>query len=185
MITFATYDDCQVLARLREIVEIYREAFRAPPYSKADAEVAEFEASLPHHVHRAGLTFLAALAGDRIVGFTYGNTALPGQGWHDHVRAALPDTLYRVWLPGSFQLAEMAVAPDFQGQGIGGRLHDRLIGGASHERAVLTTMTADTTASHLYRRRGWIVLLQGHYFSGVERPYSILGLELVRDPARP
>jgi len=178
MVALIAFDSRQVLARQQEIVQVYRQAFWGPPYNKAEDEVAEFRASLPHHVYRAGFTFLAALDGDRLAGFAYGNTPRPGQGWHDHVRDALPEAHYRAWLPGSFQLAEMAVAPDCQRQGIGRRLHDSLLAGVPHERAVLTTMTAETTAYHLYRSRGWIVLLEGHYFPGVARPYSILGLDL-------
>lgn len=178
MIHFVAYDSEQVLARLGEIARVYRQAFQGPPYNKAEDEVGEFEASLPHHVYRAGFTFLAALASDTLVGFAYGNTPQPGQVWHDYVRDALPGPVYQAWLPGSLQLAELAVVPDFQGQGIGGRLHDDLLAGVPHERAVLTTMTADTPAAHLYRRRGWVVLLAGHYFPGVSRPYSVLGLDL-------
>lgn len=117
VITFVVYNGRQVQARQQEIVEVYREAFRAPPYQKGEAEV-----------------------------------------------------------------AEIAVAPDFQRQGIGSRLHDGLIGSIPQRRAVLTTMTADTAASRLYRRRSWTVLLAGPYFPGANRPYSILGLDL-RAPA--
>jgi GNAT superfamily N-acetyltransferase len=83
-----------------------------------------------------------------------------------------------LWLESSFMLVEIAVDPDFQRQGIGGRLHDRLLQGLPHQRAVLSTLQGQTAAHHLYRSRGWIVLLEHFFFAGVPREYQIMGLEL-------
>ncbi|UCC76215.1 MAG: GNAT family N-acetyltransferase, partial [Anaerolineales bacterium] len=73
---------------------------------------------------------------------------------------------------------EMAVKPETQKRGIGGLLHDHLLTGLSYQKAVLSTMAAETNAYAMYRKRGWRVLLDNLHFPGVARPYRIMGLEL-------
>jgi len=82
------------------------------------------------------------------------------------------------WLENSFQLAKISVSPSFQGRGIGSRLHDDLLKGVLHHKAVLTTLQAETVAHHLYRNRGWVVLRENLFFPDVNRRYQIMGLEI-------
>jgi GNAT superfamily N-acetyltransferase len=172
-----------VLARLESVVAVYRAAFVAAPYHKRPAEVVDFAESLPVHSGRAGFRFLAARDGmtGEMAGFTYGFAPQPGQLWHDIVREQLARAGEDGWLAESFQLAQMAVAPAYQGQGVGGGLHDGLVGRAAAEqpyrRTLLTTMAAETPAFHLYRRRGWRVLGDSFQVGGLLRPYRIMGRE--------
>lgn len=164
-----------------QIVAIYRNAFTLPPYSKPEAEVDEFSHSLPHLLDREGFRFVGAFDSNsgQIVGFAYGYTCTAGQWWYETVKPALsPDNAYR--LEGAFQFAEIAVAPSAQGRGIGSRLHDRLLSKLRHERAVLSTLQADTVAHHLYQRRGWVVLRTDFFFPGAVRRYQIMGLDLTK-----
>jgi hypothetical protein len=120
-----------------------------------------------------------------LLGFAYGYTARPGQWWYEQVAAALPPQAVDRWLSGAFELAELAVTPRAQRQGLGGRLHDTLLAGLSHRTAVLSTIALETVASGLYRKRGWIPLIDKLHFSGVDRPYCIMGLDLqARRPAQ-
>lgn len=170
----------QVNANLDQVVDIYRQAFREPPYNRNQAEVLAFANSLPGHTHREGFRFSAVFdnEAERMVGFSYGYTTKPGQWWYDQVADALELEISREWLPNSFQLVELAVSPEVQGQGYGGRLHDRLIAGLPHQKAVLSTLAKETVAYHLYKHRGWVDLLQDFQFSGATRPYRIMGLDL-------
>ncbi len=77
-----------------------------------------------------------------------------------------------------FEVVELAVSPTVQGQGIGGRIHDMLLGGISHPRALLSTHAALTPARHMYDRRGWMVLRDSFFFPGTSDPFVIMGLEL-------
>jgi GNAT superfamily N-acetyltransferase len=113
-----------------------------------------------------------------LVGFAYGYACIPERWWHQQVRPGLPEQIAETWLKDSFNFVEIAVDPHFQGQGIGGRLHDGLLAGLPYARAVLSTLQAETTAHHLYRQRGWVVLREDFFFSGVDRRYQIMGLEL-------
>ena len=165
-----------------QVVGVYRRAFGAPPYNKGEVEVTGFAKSLPEHMRREGFRFVAAFEGKKesMVGFSYGYISRPGQFWHDTVAAALGPRAAGEWLTRGFQLVEIAVAPQAQGRGIGSRLHDHLLGGIRFRKAVLSTMRAKTVAQQLYRRRGWVTLLDQLCFPGIGRVYRIMGLDLER-----
>lgn len=114
----------------------------------------------------------------RPVGFTYGYTGRRGQWWTDQVARHLDPERARVWLSGHFELAELHVHPSYQGRGIGGELHDRLLEGLPHTRALLSTRQAPTVAIALYRSRGWRLVVGPIHFNGAPDPYLILGKEL-------
>jgi GNAT superfamily N-acetyltransferase len=167
----------------KEILTVYSEAFSGPPYNKPLTEMADFGQSLPRQLDRPGFRFAAALddAGWP-VGIAYGHALRPEYWWYQNVSQAMDPALVALWLPGAFEFVELAVVPAAQGQGIGGRLHDFLLDGIDYDRAILSTLDRETAASHLYRRRGWVTLLDGHYFPGVNRPYQIMGRELRPTP---
>ena len=169
-------------ARLRvdSFVDVYRAAFSGPPYNRVEREVQEFGRALPLHFDRPGFRAAAALDDDSagFAGFAYGYYTLPGQWWHDNVATALGRAHAKEWLSDAFQLTEIAVAPEWQGRGLGKGLHDLLLGDAPTPRAVLSTLDAPTVAFDMYLRRGWQQLLAGFQFPGVARPYAILGRSL-------
>jgi GNAT superfamily N-acetyltransferase len=179
-VDFSFLTEQQIHVFLEQIVGVYREAFRVPPYSKQEEEVLDFAESLPAHMRREGFQFVAATgeASEHIVGIAYGYQSVPGQFWYENVRKAMPEQVASDWLTQSFQLVEIVVAPVAQGQGIGGRLHDQLLAGVPYERAVLSTVRAQTVAHWMYRKRGWRVLVEDMRFPRVNRPYQIMGLDL-------
>lgn len=170
----------EAAAYRQQITDVYREAFRPYPYHKGEGEVIAFERSFPGHTRSDGFRFIAAIEedSDRLLGFAYGYAARAGQWWNDSIANALKPEMAEAWLSHSFQLAEIAVSPKYQGKGIGGRLHDHLLNGLPYRRAVLSTLATETVAYHLYRRRGWVILLDEYSFPGVPRPYRIMGLDL-------
>jgi GNAT superfamily N-acetyltransferase len=179
-ITVTIFTDWQVKVSQKHIVGVYREAFRASPYGKQEEEVLDFAESLLSHTQREGFRFVAATRGtsERMVGFAYGHLSVPGQFWYENVLKAMTVEMANEWLTQSFQLVEVAVTPETQGQGIGGRLHDCLLAGLPYGKAVLSTMRAETVAHWMYRKRGWRVLVEDMRFPGVDRPYQIMGLDL-------
>lgn len=170
----------KITALKPRIVEIYREAFTPTPYNKPEAEINEFEQALTTQFDRQGYKFVGAFEGDseRLVGFAYGFACIPERWWYQQVRPGLPREIADFWLEDSFNFVEIAVDPQFQGHGLGGRLHDALLTDLLYTRAVLSTLQADTAAQRLYRRRSWVVLRSDFFFPGVERRYQIMGLEL-------
>lgn len=170
----------QVVLLVEQLSAVYRAAFGGPPYYRKSQEVAEFARALPLLTQRPDFRCAGALdAGNgEITGFAYGYRSLPGQWWYDHVARAMGSEMAAEWLSDAFQVAEVAVAPEHQGQGTGGALHDLLLAGVTQSRAVLSTMAVETVAHVLYRHRGWQVLLDRFLFPGVPRSYAIMGLNL-------
>ena len=110
---------------------------------------------------------------EELVGFAYGYTGRFGHWWSDHIAERTSAEIVREWLGGHFEFVEIAVKPDDQGRGIGSALHDALLSGLPHERAMLTTYADDRPAVRLYRRKGWRLL-----FAGVDANTDPYGLEL-------
>jgi ribosomal protein S18 acetylase RimI-like enzyme len=117
------------------------------------------------------------------VGFGYGFRGRPGQWWHDTVARALAASYgaqaAAAWLDDTFEVAELHVAPDYQGSGIGSGLLLGLTSGRPERTAVLSTRDAETRARRLYRGVGFTDLLTGFsFYPGSEPPYAVMGAEL-------
>jgi ribosomal protein S18 acetylase RimI-like enzyme len=131
------------------------------------------------HLERKGLKAVAAQDADgRLVGVAYGYLGAPGQWWHDQVQAALPADHRSRWLAGAFEVCELHVRPEVQGQGVGRSLLDALLTGPPAPTAVLTTPDADTRARGFYRAAGWVDLVRRLVFPGDPREFAVLGKDL-------
>jgi ribosomal protein S18 acetylase RimI-like enzyme len=168
------------------LAAVYYAAFAAPPYHRDAAQAAAFADTLAQHARRRDFQCCVARegSGGRIAGFSYGYSGVAGQWWHDVVAGAMPREMAESWLKGSFELAELAVLPEAQGRGLGGRLHDTLLDGQRNRTAVLSTIQEETPALQLYRKRGWIELVPRLWFPNVAEAYLIMGIDLSRWRAR-
>ena len=134
---------------------------------------------LPRHAGRDGFRFFAARDGTRLVGLAYGYLGAPGQWWHDIVSRAMTSEQRRRWIaPGHFEVVELHVHPGYRRRGVGGRLHDTLLGGLESETAVLSTQADNRPALALYEGRGWKIVLPALRFAPAGEEYAILGLDL-------
>lgn len=168
----------EVAASVDHFAAVYRAAFAAAPYYRQEPEVAEFARALPLQAQREGFRAVVARLerpGHGLAAIAYGYRTVPGQWWYDNVSRALGERETRTWLADTYQVTEVAVAPAHQRQGIGGALLSALLAGLSYERAVLSTLDAETPGRALYRSRGWQDLLDNFYFPGVPRRYAIMG----------
>jgi ribosomal protein S18 acetylase RimI-like enzyme len=158
------------------IVDVYRAAFSAPPYHRGEDDARDFAESLERHASFAGFQAVVARTdpGDAIVGFAYGYTLAPGQWWYEQVAPVLGPEQASATLTGAFLMTQLAVLPECQGRGIGSRLHDSLLLVVSNPGAVLSTRQDDSPARHLYRRRGWLTLIEDVAFPGADHPYQVL-----------
>jgi len=167
--------------RLPELAEVYALAFSGPPYYKPADELNSFQREAREHLERPGFRAWAAFELSeegtigKLVGFTYAYQLLPSYWWYQQVVPHLKRTGQESWLEDSYELTQMAVRPEFQGRGLGGGLHDRLLAELSNRHGLLSTLYGETNATGMYRRRGWRTLLEPFQFSGVNRPYRIMG----------
>ena len=168
----------EIKAARKQIVSVYRAVFTLPPYCEDEAEAPSFAGRLLDHAQRRGFRCCVARQDDQIVGFAYGFTATPGDGWWENVAERLTDEAVETWLMDCFAFAELAVIPSAQGRGIGGQLHDALLSGLPHRTAMLSAFQGETPALQLYRQRGWVTLLCDFAPPGSEHPYVVMGLQL-------
>lgn len=144
----------EALRRAAQMGAVYHAAFA--PYGEDDETAALFrDRSLPTHAGRDDFRCVVAVDDDALVGFGYGYRGARGQYWTDRVADLAPADVATAWLGGHFEVVELAVLPDAQGQGIGTALHDELLAGLPHPAALLSTWQQDTPARRLYLRRGW------------------------------
>jgi ribosomal protein S18 acetylase RimI-like enzyme len=167
-------------ARLDQLVTVYAAAMRPP------AEMLTGRRSImAGHAGQPGFRAFAVTenGSGEPVGFGYGFHGRAGQWWHDTVASALVAyygaAAAAAWLDDSFEVAELHVAPGYQGRGIGTDLLLRLTSGRPERTAVLSTRDAESPARRLYRGVGFTDLLTRFtFFPGGEPPYAVMGAEL-------
>lgn len=166
----------QLRPLLDDALEVYVTAMEYPP-----SAVRQRGPLWKEHMQRAGWCCTAAFSEETLTGIAYGYQGAPGQWWHDQVRrgllAADPDAARR-WLTDYFELTELHVHPDAQGQGIGYGLLRRLLSRTDAPKVLLSTPEGPTRAWRLYRKTGFTDLLRDHRFAGDPRPFAVLGRSL-------
>ena len=162
----------------RHVVNVWATAHDLPRASPTRDEFGRTR--LGRHAARDDFRFVGAFAkSGELVGFVYGYTGAPGQWWYDRVARALDRAARRRWLQaGHFEFTELAVHPDFQERGIGSRLHDRVLEGLPHERAMLSALADNARVVGFYSRRGWEVVLDRLRFEAGRPEFTIMGKEL-------
>ena len=169
----------EFLATIDDFLAIYAAAMGAGP-----AELPSRRAIMERHSGSAEFRALAVTAGssDRIVAFTYGFRGLPGQWWHDVVRAGIAGSAglrtAGQWLDDVLEIAEVHVHPEYQARRIGRRMMLTLTDRRPERTAVLSTRDAQTPARRLYRSLGFADLLTSFLFPGGGPPYAVMGAEL-------
>jgi ribosomal protein S18 acetylase RimI-like enzyme len=151
-------------------------------FQRGHGRVTSFAGTLGRHAAYDGLRAFGAFStDDRLVGFSYGYTSVPGLWWRETIARSLTSEQRAYWLDDAFELAELHVHPAAQGLKLGSQLHDLLVRSLPHHTALLSVMHRSERARHLYDSRGWQTLVQDLRFSTEpQTPFSLLGLELRR-----
>jgi hypothetical protein len=88
----------EAIAVQRDVTDVYRAAFGAPPYNEGEAQVQQFrDDMLPRHTQRDGFRFVVALESGRAVhptGRHAGDAPLSPQGLAGIDTPTGPDTLW-------------------------------------------------------------------------------------------
>jgi GNAT superfamily N-acetyltransferase len=164
----------------KQIARIFYAVYTIAPFFDTEAQVAASLVGQSHYAERPGFRCCLTRDSERgeITGFAFGHTLLPGNSWWDNVPPAMTEAARERWLMDCWVLVEFGVLPEWQGRGLGGRLHDAVLAGLPHATAVLSTPQLETNALALYRKRGWVTLLAEFSFPDVPGPFLILGRDL-------
>lgn len=174
------------LAAVDDFLAIYAAAMGAGP-----EELPSRRAIMERHTANPAFRALAVTTSSsgRVVAFSYGFRGMPGQWWHDVVRAGITARsgarVATAWLADALEIAEVHVHPAYQARGIGRRMMLTLTAGRAERTAVLSTRDALTPARRLYRSLGFSDLLTDFTFPGGGPPYAVMGaiLPLARPDA--
>ena len=175
MVIIAPYSAADLRDRMHEAMTVYEIAMSYPRgtgVQRAGYAVA--------HTRLAGFRAVTAVDDetDQLVGFGYGYTSRPGQWWHDQVRSAIGPALAAQWMTNGFELCELHVLPEFQGQSIGRQILLILAALVEQRRMLLSTPEGPTRAWRLYTSLGFVPLARQYRFPGDVRPFGILGAHL-------
>lgn len=169
----------EVKAAENQIVAVYRSVFTLPPYNEPEENVSGFRESLGRYVSRPGFRCVVARDSPQsILGFACGYASQCGFWWYDTVSSRLRPELAALWFADGFEVVEIAVIPEAQGNGLGGQLHDRLLQGLPYRTALLQNNRDALIPLAMYRQRGWLVLAANFIFPGAEDSCIIMGRHL-------
>jgi ribosomal protein S18 acetylase RimI-like enzyme len=148
-------DDAAALAD--DIRQIYRNAAATSHWDKSELGIQAFENDIfPRHLKREGFALTAARDENRtLVGFCYGYIGEHGQYWTDYVAARIHPSLEKAWLGGHFEIAELSVAEDHRGKGLGRELLTTLLNSRGEDRVALQTLRKDSAARPLLESLGF------------------------------
>jgi GNAT superfamily N-acetyltransferase len=136
---------------------------------------ADLQARLPAHTALDGFVAVVARFRGDPVGLAYGYRGERGRWWAAQVERALTPAQRAEWLVDWFEVVEIAVRPDRQGEGIGSRVHDRLLAEAGRSPALLTARADDPSVRAFYERRGWRPVRVGIRLGGGEQEWVLYG----------
>lgn len=151
----------QLVLQDGEGAQAYRERVLAMwplVFAPVDDEDAWRDHFWDQHRTRERFRLVTAEIGDDLAGFAWGYTGQRGQWWADRIAGVLGAEA-DAWVGGHWEFVELAVHPEHRRRGLGALLHDALLEGLPHERALLQTDADPDGAGHsLYRGRGWQVI---------------------------
>jgi ribosomal protein S18 acetylase RimI-like enzyme len=159
---------------LRTAAHIYGAAMRRGP----EMVVQRCEIMQTHLARRGFLAVVALDEGGEPIGFGYGYRGRRGEWWHDIVAGAMGRELAERWMADAFELAELHVLPEHQGNGLGRRVLDEVVSRAGGSTVVLSTHDRESPARALYRSSGFVDLCGGLVFPGSTEVYAIMGKDL-------
>lgn len=153
VITIETLSSAEASTHRDEVLSVYSDVF-----GRVDNPDAWMTSPWERHRSRPGYRLALAHDDAQLVGFAWGYTGERGQYWPDFITRELGSKVDE-WVGGHFEFVELAVIPEARGRGIGGQLHDSLLAGLDHRRALLATSSSPRDpAVRLYSSRGWVSL---------------------------
>ena len=158
MTTYAVHDAQAAAGHADEVWRVYDAVFGDFP-TRAAWQEELWERHRCRDGYRLATAYDVSGDGASLLGFGWCYVGERGQFWPDLVVGTLPREVTDEWVGGHLEVVELATAPDARGRGVGGHLHDLMVGDRGPRRALLGTSTDDDDpAVRLYRSRGWRTL---------------------------
>ena len=157
---------------LHQVSELYKEV-----WNNEDSSINE--RILRHSSYKGFRGFVILSKEDKLVGFSYGYTSLPGQFYHELLAKEFNSEEYHIWLQDCFEFVELAVHPSYRKQGLGKLLITKLLEDVENKTSILTTQVMNNSARSLYESLHWKVLKEPFYPGNSKQPYVIMGKELM------
>ncbi len=169
-------------ADITGLTEAYHLTYSQQPYYEPYPAAKEFSEGVLKSRQFEGFRIALArsLPENRIVGFAYGTACRPGGWWHDTVTRGLSPAVLEKWFSDAFEFVEFGVIPEYQRQGIGSRLHEKLFSSLNYRTAVLNVMQAEIPAMLMYRKLGWVTIRADFLYHAGDHPCTIMGLDLAQ-----
>ena len=145
----------EVAERMDELADVFREVFQAPPYEYDEEHVRLFRDSLEDHRTVDGFALVEARDDKQLVGFSLGIPLKTTRQWWFDMATDVDPELMEEYAGRTFAVIELLVLPQWQGQGVAGRLHDLLLQDRPEQRATLTVEPDADVAQSFYAKRGW------------------------------
>jgi ribosomal protein S18 acetylase RimI-like enzyme len=102
-----------------------------------------------------GFALAEARHGGFLVGYASGMPLRPSTSWWRDLTTPLPPEVTAEHPGRTFALTELLVRASWRRQGIGGELHELMLGGRPEERATLTVPPGAGAAQAAFRSWGW------------------------------
>ncbi|MGW7446684.1 GNAT family N-acetyltransferase [Kitasatospora sp. NPDC054795] len=138
-----------------ELKQVFAEAFAEPPYGEGPADVGRAFRRFRSQVRRRGFRAAIAFDDEAVVGMAYGYPLSANTGWWDTLIDPVPNDLRREDGKRTFGLFELAVRPQWRGQGIASHMHRALTEALDNERVMLNSHPEATNAQAAYRAWGY------------------------------
>lgn len=166
------------------LVDLYIDAMDYHP-SIRDSRIQSWKRDLL----KPGFTGVIATTADEVIGVAYGFLGRPEHWWDHQLQRGMreqrvPDATQNSIRSGYFEVAEIHVHPDRQGNGLGRRLISELLWNAPATLALLSTPEVDGEANSafgLYRSLGFTDVLRQFRYPGDDRPFAVLRRDLPLD----
>ena len=158
-----------------ELIQQTSELYKAVWGSEDSSIVERF---LKHSTYQGYRGFAIESNDNKVIGFSYGYTSLPGQFYHELLAKEFDSEEYHKWLQDCFEFVELAVHPSYRQQGLAKMLITKLLEEVDNKTAILSTQMDNKSARSLYESLEWRVLKEPFYPGNLDQPYVIMGKEL-------
>lgn len=157
---YQRYDGVSVNAIADELIEVYGHVYDTPPYiGDPFFSVASFRERLEAAFSSEGFETVTARWDGRIIGYVHGATLPADKPWWTSLGDRKPVQLQTLADAGQvFWLRELMVLPEYQGQGLGRKIHDTVITGRAESATALTCIIDNQPAHDAYLRWGYTVM---------------------------